>query len=71
MTVSVDNSHSHVVEVTHEGYGPMTCILNSTMHTPTVIFDIITGFVWLLVDAITGGWKRLEKKICTVTLPAM
>ena len=70
MTATLDNSDDHVVEVSKDGHATRTCVLNASIHKGIAILNVITLGTSLIVDAITQGWKRLERTDCNVSLPA-
>ena len=70
MQLELNNRTSHNIVFKKEGYSDMSCQLNSTVHGGIVVLDVLAGLVPVIVDAATGGWKRIPEDSCTVTLPS-
>ena len=68
-TVTLDNSESHVISVSKDGYRSSSCQLRSRIKGAYVVMNILlTGMLGVVVDAITGGWSAVENPHCAVQL---
>lgn len=69
MRIELDNRSSHIITFKKEGYEDISCQLNATVHGGIVVLDVLTGLVPVIIDAATGGWKRIPEDTCVATLP--
>ena len=60
VTIPLDKNQSYIVEISKNGYHPLTVKINNKIGVGWVILDIITGTMPIIVDAITGDWKTLS-----------
>jgi FlaG/FlaF family flagellin (archaellin) len=67
-TIELDSTTSYTVEFRKEGYRSKTVVLNSEVGAGWVILDVVTGFVPVVVDAVTGSWKSLDDNMVIQTL---
>ncbi len=68
LTLDLSNRETHVIEFQKEGYESIACTLNASVKGSIVVLDILGGLVPVIVDAVTGDWKTLEKDFCNVSL---
>ena len=67
--VTLDNSESHVVTISKDGYRSGSCMLRSRIKATYVIMDILlTGALGVVIDAVTGGWSVIDNPQCAVVL---
>lgn len=69
MQIELDNRSSHIITFKKEGYEDISCQLNATVHGGIVVLDVLAGLVPVIIDAATGGWKRIPEDTCVATLP--
>ena len=69
MQIELDNRSSHIITFKKEGYEDSSCQLNATVHGGIVVLDVLAGLVPVIIDAATGGWKRIPEDTCVATLP--
>jgi len=68
MEFELDNKKNHLITFKKEGFDDISCRLNSSVSPGIVVLDVLAGFVPLIIDAVTGEWKRIPKDECFVTL---
>ena len=68
LTLELSNRESHTIEFRKDGHGSVVCQLNARVNKGILVLDLF-GFVPLIVDAATGGWRTLDEDSCTVSLP--
>lgn len=69
MQIKLDNRSSHLITFRKEGHSDVSCQLNATVHGGIVVLGVITGLVPVIIDAATGGYKRIPRDTCIATLP--
>lgn len=69
MQIELDNRSSHMITFKKEGFESISCQLNATVHGGIVVLDVLAGFLPVIMDAVTGGWKRIPEDTCVATLP--
>jgi hypothetical protein len=50
------------------GYTDSGCVVTASVGAGWVVIDILTGFVPLIVDAITNDWQTVDQDTCAVRL---
>ncbi|MXY07896.1 MAG: PEGA domain-containing protein [Rhodothermaceae bacterium] len=68
VTVELDNKTSHTIVISKEGYDTVSCVLNAKVKGSIIVLDVLGGLYPVIIDAITGGWRALDKTDCTVQL---
>ena len=67
--MSLERKHSYVLTFSAEGYGSAEFQIRHEMRVGILVADVLlTGLIGVVVDAITGGWYKLEPKTAIVTL---
>ena len=69
LELTLPTGESHVLTFSKEGYQTVTCTINRKVSTTILVLDVLGGLVPVIVDAVTGGWYKLDKDSCTATLP--
>ncbi len=68
-SMSLERKHSYVLTFSAEGYGSAEFQIRHEMRVGILVADVLlTGLIGVVVDAITGGWYKLEPKTAIVTL---
>ena len=65
--VQVERKKSHTLVFKQAGYKDASCVLEKSTGAGWVILDIISGFVPIVVDAVTGDWSKVGGS-CTLVL---
>ncbi len=60
IALQLRSADQHVIEFRKEGYDSRTVILNGSVGVGWIILDVFTGFLPVIIDAITGDWYHLE-----------
>ena len=68
VTLNLNNKKPHTIIISKPGYDSVTCQLNTKIKGSVVVLDVLGGLLPVVVDAATGGWKKLEKTECSVQL---
>jgi hypothetical protein len=58
--LNLDSTNTYAVEFRKSGYSSKTVLINSEVGVAWVLLDVLTGFVPVVVDALTGDWKTLD-----------
>ena len=68
-SMSLERKHSYTLTFTKDGYEPATFQINNSIRGGIVVLDVLfTGLIGVVVDAVTGGWYKLEPKSAVVAL---
>ena len=68
-SMSLERKHSYTLTFTKDGYEPATFQINNSIRGGIVVLDILfTGLIGVVVDAVTGGWYKLEPKSAVAVL---
>jgi hypothetical protein len=68
LQVNLRSKDVYSIEFRKQGYEPKMVQLNSRVGLGWVVLDVISGFVPVIIDAITGNWYRLEATDVRATL---
>ena len=58
--LNLQSNDNYTVEFRKDGYTGKTVLINNKVGIGWVVLDIFTGFVPVVIDAITGDWKYLD-----------
>lgn len=61
LNTKVNGTRDQLIQVRKEGFDSRSMMITSTVGAGWVIVDILCGGLPLLIDAITGDWKSLER----------
>ena len=61
VSAKVNGTDDQLIQVRKEGFDSRSMMIRSTVGAGWVIVDIICGGLPLLIDAITGDWKSLDR----------
>ena len=64
----VNGTKEQVIEVSKEGYSTRTMIVTTSVGAGWIIADVLTGFIPLIVDVVTGDWNSLDNSNVSVSL---
>ncbi len=67
--VSLTDNRAHEV-LFRSGQVQTVCRIDSEIDATWLILDILTFPIGVVVDAVTGDWKELDKSHCHAVLPA-
>lgn len=70
-TIPLKKDSSYLVEISKEGYHSQTAQIRSELGVGWLILDLFSGAVPIVVDAITGDWKKLSPQNVSVSLPQL
>jgi hypothetical protein len=68
ISTRVNGTKDQFVQVRKDGYETRTASIASTVGAGWIILDFLCGGLPLVVDAITGDWKSLERNDAHVVL---
>lgn len=69
MVVELDSTKSHTITIQTPDGQIYTCDLHASIGAGWVIANILlTGFAGLIIDAITGKWKSLDRDRCVAPI---
>lgn len=63
-----NNQSSYTVEFKKQGYETQVYNINRQIGAGWIILDILSGFVPIIIDAVTGAWYELEPDSINATL---
>ena len=69
MDVTLPTDDSYVLSFSMDGYQSVVCTVNRQVSGVIIVLDVLGGLVPVVIDAITGGWYKLDRDTCSVTLP--
>ena len=67
-SIRLERKHTYTLIASKEGYDSAEFQLEQKMRGGMLVLDILTFPVGIVVDAITGGWWKLEPKEPSLTL---
>lgn len=67
-TIRLERKNSYTLIASKEGYNPAEFRIERSMRAGILILDILLFPVGVVVDAVTGGWYKLEPKAATFAL---
>ncbi len=67
VTVQVERKKPHTLVFKKAGYKDASCMLETSTGAGWVIFDVLTGIVPIVIDAVTGDWTKVHGN-CALTL---
>ena len=68
-SMSLERKHNYTLTFTKDGYEPATFQINRSIRGGIVVLDVLfTGLLGVIIDAVTGGWYKLEPKSAVVAL---
>ena len=68
-SVSLERKNNYLLTFSAEGYRSAEFQIRHELRVGILVADVLlTGLIGVVVDAITGGWYRLEPKTAVVTL---
>jgi hypothetical protein len=69
LSTSLASTENHTIEVRKDGYREEVATVTSEVNGGYVVLDVLlTGFVGIIIDAATGGWKTMSPNQIAVTL---
>jgi len=70
-TLELKRKNVYTLIASREGYSSAEYELDRNIRGKALAFDIITGLLWIAVDAATGAWYELEPREVSMTLERM
>ncbi|NIP57471.1 MAG: hypothetical protein GWM92_04635 [Gemmatimonadetes bacterium] len=70
-SIELKRKNVYTLIATREGYSSAEYELDRNIRGKALAFDIITGLLWIAVDAATGAWYELEPREVSMTLQRM
>ena len=68
-SVALERKNNYALTFMAEGYEPAQFQIRREMRTGILVADILlTGLIGVVVDAVTGGWYKLEPKTAVLSL---
>lgn len=68
-TLSLQRKSPHVLVFSKDGYSQARFEVHNSLNVGIVVLDVLfTGFIGVVVDAVTGSWYKLVPQTATVTL---
>lgn len=67
-SIELKRKNVYTLIATREGYSSAEYELDRNIRGKALAFDIITGLLWIAVDAATGAWYELEPRDVEMTL---
>ncbi len=68
-SISLERKHSYNLTFTKEGYSSAEFQIQNRIRVGIVVLDVLfTSLVGVVIDAVTGGWYKLEPKTAAVAL---
>jgi hypothetical protein len=61
VSAKVNGTDDQLIQVRKEGFGSRSVLISSSVGVGWVIADVICFFWPVIIDAITGDWKSLER----------
>ncbi len=67
-SIRLERKHSYTLIASKEGYDSAEFQIEHKMRGWMLVLDILTFPIGIIVDAITGGWYKLEPKVASLAL---
>ena len=68
-SVALERKNSYTLTFMAEGYESSEFQIQRQMRTGILVADVLlTGLIGVVVDAVTGGWYKLEPKTVSLSL---
>jgi hypothetical protein len=61
VSAKVDGTENQLIQVRKEGFDSRSMLISSSVGAGWVIVDVICGVWPIVIDAITGDWKSLDR----------
>lgn len=69
LTLELDNTKPITATFKMAGRRDQTVEVGTKVRASMVVLDVLGGVIPVVIDAVTGEWKRLDQKVVTATLP--
>ena len=68
-SIKLERKHNYTITASKEGYDSEEFLIRRSLRGGILVLDILfTALIGVVVDAITGGWYKLEPKTATIAL---
>lgn len=68
-SIELERKHNYTLIASKEGYDSAEFLIRRKIRGGIIVLDVLfTGVVGVIVDAVTGGWYKLEPKTATMVL---
>jgi hypothetical protein len=61
ISAKVNGTDDQLIQVRKEGFESRSMLISSSVGAGWVIADVLCGFWPIIIDAITGDWKSLDR----------